>query len=943
MAVYDASEEKSNGTRLTRLLVDGGTHVLKEFLHSIYPRDKLQIVLSKNRPKLQSLGRVIFDSQWKKLFPPSGDPPDSDTFDISLLHLLIREICNLTAPSTGWHKMPADDDDSVQANIARIKCFRNELCHGTSTGVPNDEFEEKWQQVSSCLEALELYAYRQKIERLKIDPINHDIERRVEEQVGQWEQLDNELLLLETEHESIKVPSCLPDELPEGLMFGRLQEIQQVTEAIQGGSFSVVWITGGPGFGKTTVASKAAHELSRLDCKRTVLFCSLRSAKSFHDVATLMTLVCSKNQTQPPEKPKQWLLNWSKQQLSNVTFVLDNADEALEDNDCINEFINLLEDMRRLSRQNVTFIITSRTACNTTSPQTKSVRLACLPVEEAKQILLSRVPPDLENRAKFSKVEKLVELCCFVPLALCIAGSLLSDYNEDELIKSLEEEPSDVLQVGRRSTDQTSVEKSIKRSFEILKEVEQKALVLLCVFPESFNSDAAKSLIANCTPNAKPVSILRELKDRSLVEQPRPCRYQVHQLIQTFVQKIASDKYPALLVRGKKLACAHFISRLADNADLCWGLDTCKQSVDAFNEDRHNFEYFLQVYADMRREIEDQEIIKSCKTFLDDFPQKCMYLEMCVLPRFYISVLEKLLKTFDSESQPVHRVDLLCILGHERRKKGDRANYQELMTEAENVHAKNRANFKTQPLSEVYFRNSRARFLSDKKDPLENKKRDQETETALKVSFEKLGDHPETAATLLFAGIIAKRCKEWNEAQNKLKQALELFKSCLGKHFMTAECLKAIADLYFHFLQKSEVKLDKCLAYYAEAIDMFKDLGMIENKESILTLKNFGMCHMKKGNLDEAMDFLTKAGKVAEKELEADHKWKVWIKTALAALHDKMGTLDQAKAVMHEGLSMSKRLNQPIHEMGDKVQIREFINRYPETFPESEFPSKLQF
>ena len=153
----------------------------------------------------------------------------------------------------------------------------------------------------------------------------------------------------------------------------------------------------------------------------------------------------------------------------------------------------------------------------------------------------------------------MVELCVFVPLAIYIAGSLLSHYDEDELIKSLEDEPSDVLEVGRRSTDQTSVQKSIKRSFENLNEVEQKALVLLCVFPGSFNSDAAKALIANCTTNAKAVSVLQELIDRSLVEQLRSCRYQVHQLIQTFVQRIASDKYPGLLDWGQKLACAHFI------------------------------------------------------------------------------------------------------------------------------------------------------------------------------------------------------------------------------------------------------------------------------------------------------------------------------------------------------------------------------------------------
>ena len=169
----------------------------------------------------------------------------------------------------------------------------------------------------------------------------------------------------------------------------------------------------------------------------------------------------------------------------------------------------------------------------------------------------------------------MVELCSFVALALCIAGSLLSEvYNEDEFIRSLEEEPSDALQVGQRSTDQTSVEKSIKSSFEVLDELEQRALVLLCAFPGSFNSDAAKSLITDCTTSAKSLSILLELKERSLVEQLRPRKYHVHPLIQTFVPKIASEKYPGLLNRGKKLACAHFISRLADNANLYWSKDT---------------------------------------------------------------------------------------------------------------------------------------------------------------------------------------------------------------------------------------------------------------------------------------------------------------------------------------------------------------------------------
>ena len=98
-SVYAVSEEKTNGTRL---LIDGGTHVLKEFLHSIYPPGTLQHVLNNNVRRLQSLKsrRVISDSQWDKFFPSSGTLPDSKKLDITLLHLLLQELCKLTAPPT---------------------------------------------------------------------------------------------------------------------------------------------------------------------------------------------------------------------------------------------------------------------------------------------------------------------------------------------------------------------------------------------------------------------------------------------------------------------------------------------------------------------------------------------------------------------------------------------------------------------------------------------------------------------------------------------------------------------------------------------------------------------------------------------------------------------------------------------------------------------------
>ena len=340
-SVYAVSEEKTNGTRQARLLVDGGTHVLSKVLHSVHPPVTLQHVLNNNLRKLQSMKskRVIFDDQWEKLFPTSGDPPDSKTFDITLLHLLLREICHLTAPPTGWHKMPADSDISREANIVRIKCFRNELCHSVSTGIPNSEFKGKWIKISTSLESLEASVYRKKIQDLKDDPIDHDTPRAVAEQVEQWRRVEQNGECDATS----SLYSFLPDRVPEKLMFGREEEIKKVKEIVHTGTVPVILITGGPGYGKTTVA-----KLAKPENERTVFFCSLLTQRSFNEVATEMIHSCGTIYAKAPESPEQWLKDWSKQIQTQVTFVLDNAVGVLEPEDR-SFFLNILRSIRMLS------------------------------------------------------------------------------------------------------------------------------------------------------------------------------------------------------------------------------------------------------------------------------------------------------------------------------------------------------------------------------------------------------------------------------------------------------------------------------------------------------------------------------------------------------------------------------------------------------------------
>lgn len=167
-SVLTRDEGTENASRLIRLLVIGGTEALRRVFSRFYPPGKLKAFLDSKSSKLLKLKnrRIVTPFQWEKLFP-FDSTPDSNTFDITLLILLLRNTCGLS-----WEAMPSPDDISLGADIARIRSMRNRLFHMGSGGVSNPYFRTQWKEISAVLERLGLKPVE--IDHLRVETRGED-------------------------------------------------------------------------------------------------------------------------------------------------------------------------------------------------------------------------------------------------------------------------------------------------------------------------------------------------------------------------------------------------------------------------------------------------------------------------------------------------------------------------------------------------------------------------------------------------------------------------------------------------------------------------------------------------------------------------------------------------------------------------------------------------
>ena len=152
-----STKETTNYARLCRVLVDVGACALRDCFDSICTPKLLHTVLAANKPKLEALKsrKIINATQWGKVFPAISTSVSSKYFDITLLVTLLRNICGLTPPGgavTGWDELPDATDLSREADIARVKFFRNTVyAHAEHASVEDAIFNKHWKDIRDTL------------------------------------------------------------------------------------------------------------------------------------------------------------------------------------------------------------------------------------------------------------------------------------------------------------------------------------------------------------------------------------------------------------------------------------------------------------------------------------------------------------------------------------------------------------------------------------------------------------------------------------------------------------------------------------------------------------------------------------------------------------------------------------------------------------------------
>ena len=911
--MMDLSKAKANFTRVCQLLVDKGSDALRAALHETHPPSTLSAVLNTNKSVLQKIR--LTPPQLNLLFPTSG-MPDSKNFDVTLLTILLRNVCGLSPPTTGWNAMPSVGDTSKSADIVRIKFFRNQVYgHIASARLDDATFEKLWQEISQSL--IRLGILQNDIDEIKITPLSPEEESYIEK-LKKWKEREDYILSklnnVETEVSNLRKTvenlfpsqrkpdeweptSCLPDRLP--IFTGRKAEIENVISFLIDKEMAVVSLHGGPGFGKTAIAIEVAHKLSE-ENNIPVVFSQLTTATIADEMIRQLCLDVGVNHE---DDPKSSFILWLRNIKSKVIFVLDDIDNLLENKSSFYEFIRLL---RKKSSPYCQIITTSRMSLKIPELPTDKVQVDEMDGDACMELLKKQCLQEDENFLR-----KLAELCGNIPLAMCIAGPLVDDFEDpDELLQYLEKQPMETLECPE--SDQY-VNRAINMSYEKCSDEQQEAFVRLSVFEGSFSEDAAKEVIEKDKLGTS--RILKTLISRSLIKQPTKHRYSIHLLIKHFLKnkqksgEQKSERALAAAMRAELLMVKYYLKLAHQLTMKSYSKDGYKDNREALKREASNIQNVLKICCQQEdpKSLDISDCLARSKIYTTSAKFFSLFVRTIVPGSIVDEFLQQCAKMAEERKQLAVKINFDCLLADQERNKSIGRSDEHFISKMEGIKKEFKTNYEKLKENKsvcahyhyqywgYVFRKSES-YKDEERLRLQIQAR-QQLEISLEIRKTST-DTPEGKADIIFSLLrLENTCKsisstelflkKTNESKQSSKRAEKYYRDAiqvnLGEHELTSSCYINLGDLFLKIN-----KYDLAEKEYTSAKEMREKLGLDASERHVLLLKNLGICLTRSNRENKAIEVLEEAGVTAEKLAETNEptvcKTKVY--TSLVITYD---------------------------------------------------------
>ena len=691
--------------------------------------------------------------------------------------------------------------------------------------------------------------------------------------------------------------SILPDKLP--MFIGREEEIRNVISFLTDEDRAVVSLHGGPGFGKTAIAIQVSYKLSE-DHKIPVFFSQLTNATNEDE---MIRQLCLDVGVHYENDPKSSFILWLRNISRKVIFVMDDVDNLLEDKTSFYGFVRLL---RKNSKQHCQIVTTSRMFCEIPDLSTDKVQVEEMDGEACMELLKKHC-----SQQDDEFLRKLAELCGNIPLAMCIAGPLVDDFEDpDELLQYLEKQPMKTLECS--DSDQY-VKQAINMSYEKCSDEEKEAFARLSVFEGSFSEDAAKEVIEKDKLDTS--RILKKLVSRSLIKQPTKHRYSIHLLIKHFLrnkQKCEEQNTERALeptMRAELLMVKYYLELAHQLTMKSYSKDGCKDNREALKREASNIQNVLKICS--QQEDPAGSDISDCLARSKIYTTSAKFFSLFVRTIIPGSIVDEFLqqcaKMAKERKQLALKINFDCLLADQERSKTIGRSDKDFISKMEEI--KKEFETRYEDLKEdkslcahYYFQYAeyllrQAQYQNGKdKLKLQIQARDE-----LQKSLElRKTDTSEGKADKVFSLLcLGKVCKYISaseyvlntegkvatelarkQARNYYQQAVQLSQENLGEHELTSSCYKNLGDLLlFIYPEIAEEN-------YNIAKIMWENLGLDASERYVLLLNNLGICLSKTSRAKEAIGVLESARDTADKLAQSDEptvcKTKVYTSLAIA-------------------------------------------------------------